>query len=89
MEITPGQVVYSKCGRDKGGVFIVVSVEDEYVYLADGKLRRLEKPKRKKLKHIQPTKRVFGEIGEKIMNGSYLLDADLRKALKSIVHVKA
>ena len=89
MEITPGQVVYSKCGRDKGCAFIVISVEEDYLYLADGKVRRLERPKRKKLKHIQPTKRVFAEIGEKIMNGAYLLDADLRKALKSIAHVKA
>ena len=89
MEITPGQVVYSKCGRDKGGAFIVISAEGDYVYIADGKLRKLENPKRKKLKHIQATKYVFAEIKEKVMNEGYLLDADLRKALKEIYHVKA
>ncbi|MBQ2679091.1 MAG: KOW domain-containing RNA-binding protein [Firmicutes bacterium] len=89
MEITPGQVVYSKCGRDKGGAFIVISAEDGYVYIADGKTRKLEKPKRKKVKHIQPTKYVFAEIKEKVINEGYLLDADLRKALSKITHVKA
>ena len=89
MEITPGQVVYSKCGRDKGGAFIVISAEDGYVYIADGKTRKLEKPKRKKVKHIQPTKYVFAEIKEKVINEGYLLDADLRKALRKITDVKA
>ena len=56
---------------------------------ADGKLRKLENPKRKKLKHIQATKYVFAEIKEKVMNEGYLLDADLRKALKEVTDVKA
>ena len=89
MEITPGQVVYSKCGRDKGCAFIVISSEVGYVYIADGKTRRLEKPKRKKVKHIQPTKYVFADIKEKVINEGCLLNADLRKALKGITDVKA
>lgn len=89
MKITPGQVVYSKCGRDKGCAFIVISEDEGYVYLADGDKRRLNKPKRKKIKHIQITKYVFAEIKEKIINGGYLLDAEIRKAVKSIANGKA
>lgn len=49
-----GQFAISLSGRDKGRVFMIVETHEEgYVSLADGKLRRLEKPKRKKLKHIK------------------------------------
>ena len=49
-----GQFVMSTQGRDKGRVFIIVDTPCEnFVLLADGKLRSIEKPKRKKLKHIK------------------------------------
>lgn len=49
-----GQFAQSISGRDKGRVFMIVAtLEEGYVALADGKLRRLEKPKRKKLKHLK------------------------------------
>ena len=48
-----GQVVYSKSGRDKRRPFIVVDSDEQYVYLVDGDLRKLEKPKKKKFMHVQ------------------------------------
>ncbi len=54
--ITVGRVVRSKAGRDKGRLFLVVGVSgDEHLLLADGDLRKLEKPKKKKLKHLAAT----------------------------------
>ena len=50
-----GQIVYSKCGRDKGQPFVIVSVKDDFVYLVNGGSRPLGKPKKKKGKHVQPT----------------------------------
>ena len=76
-----GQVVYSKAGRDKNKAFIIVKSEGEYVFLADGKLRLLEKPKKKKIKHIQPTNTIINDIKYKLDNKQYLNDAELRKAL--------
>ena len=75
MEI--GQVVFSKCGRDKGRAFVVLSVEGEYVFLADGQLRPLNKPKKKKVRHIQPTRSFVGIEA----NPGGLTDADIRKCL--------
>ena len=50
-----GRLVVSLAGRDKGLVCAVVGVpEPGYVLLADGKTRRVENPKKKKLKHIRP-----------------------------------
>jgi ribosomal protein L14E/L6E/L27E len=76
-----GQIVYSKSGRDKGNAFIVKSFDDEYAYLVDGKIRRLEKPKRKKKIHIQITKTINADIKKRFENDEYILDADIRKAL--------
>jgi len=76
-----GQIVFSKRGRDKGAVFIILSVDGEYIYLADGKTRQKNKPKKKKLKHVQPTNTVSDSI-VKAMDSGRLLDSDLRKALK-------
>ena len=57
-----GQVVYSKKGRDKGRALVVMGVEGEYVFLADGQLRPLNKLKKKKAKHTQLTHTVIAEV---------------------------
>lgn len=48
-----GMLARSKAGHDEGRVYVIVSTEDAYVYLVDGKLRPLKKPKKKKKKHVQ------------------------------------
>jgi len=80
----PGSVVYSKAGRDKGEPFIVLSCDAEYAYLTDGKLRPLMKPKKKKLKHIQPTNAIMDDIKTKIENNRHIMDSDIKKALQSV-----
>ena len=82
MEYTVGQVVYSKCGHDKGKAFIVTEIEEDFLYLTDGKSRKMDKPKKKKTKHVQITNYYDDELKTKIENGEYLLDVDFVKALK-------
>lgn len=77
MEICKGSVVFSKAGRDKGGVFIVLDVYGGTAMIADGALRRVEKPKRKKIKHLQKTNCVL----ELVTDAGGLSNAQLRKAL--------
>lgn len=55
MEIQVGSIVYSKAGRDKQKMLLVVELEKEYAYVADGVLRKIEKLKKKKLMHLQKT----------------------------------
>ncbi len=65
MEIKVGSIVRSIAGHDKGSLLLVVAMEKGYAYVADGKLRKIEKPKKKKLKHLQGsldiTEREFSE----------------------------
>ncbi len=81
-----GQVVFSKSGRDKSLPFIVVDCDEDYVYLADGRLRLLDKPKKKKKMHVQICNDIIEEIKTRLENGLYLNDADIRKALEPYRH---
>ena len=83
MEIDKSSLVVSKAGRDQGQLFYVIDADEQYVYHADGKSRRLEKPKRKKRKHIEQIPRTESRIAEKIRNGEKVLNSELRKELAS------
>ena len=84
MEVDKSSLIVSKAGRDKGQLFYVIDTDEQYVYLADGKSRRLEKPKRKKRKHVEQVPRTESRIAEKIRNGEKVLNSELRKELASI-----
>ena len=54
-EVRLKTVVLSIAGRDKGKIFAVTGVaDDNHATIADGRLRKLQKPKKKKLKHVKP-----------------------------------
>ncbi len=72
----------SRAGRDKGMLFLVVGIsEDGFLLLADGKLRRTELPKKKKLKHVEFVSQVNGSIKEQLLAGLKVANADIRKYL--------
>lgn len=80
--IEVGRVVMSRVGRDQGRLMMVVGMADEaHVLLADGDLRKLAKPKKKKIMHISPTPACFASIREKLNAGLCVQDAQIRKAL--------
>lgn len=55
MEISRGNIVKAIAGRDSGKFFVVVGIQEGYAFIADGKERKLEKPKRKSIKHLRLT----------------------------------
>lgn len=76
-------VVVSINGRDSGKSFFVVGVDDNYALIADGKVRRLEKPKRKKQKHLSFVRHGEGRIADKLRTGERVSNGDIRRALQS------
>lgn len=52
-----GMLAISKAGHDADKVYVIIAEEDEYVYLADGRNRTVNRPKRKNRKHIQIIKK--------------------------------
>ena len=81
MEISRADVVVSLAGRDKGQLFFVLDTDDMFVYIADGKGRRLEQPKRKKRKHVRKLPQTDTRVAEKIRNGDKVLNSELRREL--------
>lgn len=83
MELTLGQVVFSKAGRDAGRKFVIVGLaDDEHVLIADGDLRKIENPKKKKFKHLSYEDNVIEEINGKLINKQKISNSELRKLLE-------
>ena len=81
MDISKSDIIESLAGRDKGKLFYVMDVEENYVLIADGKGRKLENPKRKKLKHVRRVSRTETRVALKIQNGDKVLNSELRRDL--------
>lgn len=81
MDIGLGSIVFSKAGRDKGDYFVVVACEGEYAYICDGKTRKCDKPKKKKLKHMTVTKAVSELICEKLTETGKVTNNEIRRAI--------
>ena len=73
MDFVKGQLVRSKAGRDKTRTLAVLEVEGEMLLLADGNLREVGDPKRKKAKHVAPTTTVLAN--ELLKSDQQLSDA--------------
>ena len=79
-EIKISNIVRSLKGRDCGRLFVVVGFPQEnYLSLADGKLRRIESPKLKKLKHVEFVSDNETRVGEKLRAGEKVTNAELRR----------
>lgn len=81
MEKLQGRVVRSKSGRDKGELLIILSNDEEYAYVANGDLRKVDRPKKKKLKHLQLTCFVSEQIASRLEADGVVENHQVRKAL--------
>lgn len=86
MNAAVGQIVISRAGRDAGRKFVVVRVIDDlYVEICDGDLRKVEKPKKKKIKHLNITDDMAEGLAEKLKSGDRITNAEIRNALVDFV----
>jgi len=85
ISVCVGRVCRSKSGRDKGRYFLIKEiVDDQYVYVVDGVVRRLAKPKLKKLKHLELRHQVMEHIAAKFQAGAKVFDAEVNSAIHSL-----
>lgn len=83
------RLVRSKAGHDKGTALVIVAVlDEEYVLVADGKLRSAEKPKKKKLRHLEVTEITSTELREKLAFSRPIQNAELRKFIASALEAE-
>ncbi len=82
MDVDVGSLVLSVSGRDKGDLFVVLRCEEDFLYLANGKARKVEKPKKKKLRHISAIGMELENLKNKLKSGEMPTNAEIRKSLK-------
>ena len=80
-EIQKSDIVLSQSGRDQGRMMVVLDTDADYLLLADGRLRRVESPKRKKRRHVRKLPLYASRVAEKIRNGDKVLNSELRREL--------
>jgi len=79
-----GDTVLALAGRDEKRLFLVVGISDEnYVFIADGKSRKADAPKKKKTKHIELVKKAEDGFiaGLNLKNGKFT-NSVLRKIIQ-------
>ncbi len=82
-DITIGQLVKSRAGRDKGNIFLVLDIiDDKHILIVDGDLRKLDKPKKKKVKHLIVYNTVIADFKEKVDEGIKINNGYIRKLLE-------
>jgi len=87
LNVFAGDIVYAKAGRDKDRPFVVLSILDsEFAMLADGRRRKVQKPKKKKLKHLQTSGCKALLIQEKLQNGTVVTNPDIKRALADFLN---
>jgi large subunit ribosomal protein L14e len=80
-----GKVAISNSGRDEGKTFIIIGIiNDNYVYISDGYLRTIEKPKKKKIKHLTITDTVAENLKNLLQAGDKVNNSAIKKYLQSM-----
>ena len=81
--IEVGSVVRSLAGRDQGRLFVVIQeVDSDFVMVANGKLRGMDRLKKKRRKHLKPTGCVVEELRDRLAQGGTVEDHEIRSWLK-------
>jgi ribosomal protein L14E/L6E/L27E len=80
-DISISDVVVSTAGRDQDTLFYVIGEDGLFLLLANGKDRPLDRPKRKKRKHVQKVLRSETRVANKLLAGDKVLNSELRRDL--------
>ena len=80
--IVKSDIVIPMRGRDEGALMMVIDrLSDGYLLLADGRLRKIEHPKRKKDKHVRLVAHTDCRAALKLRNGEKLSNSEIRRAI--------
>lgn len=81
MVLRPGMLVKSKAGHDKNCIYVIIHVNDEYVYLSDGRKNTSGKLKRKNRKHLQVILKEYVEdTADEVAVRNVILKYSLRRS---------
>ena len=76
------EMAKSLCGHDKDEIYLIYKQDESFVFLINGKTKTIDKPKKKKQKHIQVIKHLPQEVLEILSDEKELSDELARKVTK-------
>lgn len=77
-----GMFAISLAGHDKGRLYLIIREEGDFAYLADGKSRGPQNPKKKRKKHLQIIKTKDEVLAEKLKSGKTIYNEEIKFAIK-------
>ena len=80
-EFIIGGVAVSTAGHDTGKSYVIIEIDQEYLYLVDGRIRTLDRPKKKKIKHASMLTLLDPELIEKL-HSKTVKNEEIKRALK-------
>lgn len=80
-EVVPGDFVTSISGRDKNRYYVVMSSCGKFVEICDGDLHKVDKLKKKNIKHIKFAGDFDEGLKRKLAEGKAVSDSEVRKML--------
>lgn len=87
MKYEPGMMAKSMAGHDRDRIYVIVKEDVTCVYLADGRARTIDRPKKKKKKHVQLICAVPQELIERFQKGEVVRDEEIKRVIGGIAHV--
>lgn len=82
MELRKGMLAISKAGHDKDCWYVVYNIEETCAFLINGENRTIDRPKRKKLKHLQPVNHIPEILLEKLQKEAPWTNEEVKRAIK-------
>ena len=80
-EIKIGSFAISAAGHDAGKYYVIFHMDQEYVYLVDGKIRTLDRPKKKKRIHIRMLSEINQGLANQVINKT-VKNEEIKRAIK-------
>ncbi len=82
-EFTIGGFAVATAGHDAGKCYVIFLLDGEYVYLVDGKIRTISRPKKKKMMHVALLSEFNQNLASKIKDKS-VIDEEIKRAIKMV-----
>ena len=79
--LSPGDIVMSMAGRDRGRYYIVMALDCGFVRVCDGDLHNTDNMKKKNIKHIKSSGSFCEYVKGKLLCGDKVTNAELRRSI--------
>lgn len=80
-EFSIGSFAVSTAGHDLGKIYVIFQMDPEYVYLVDGRIRTLIRPKKKKIIHVELLSDIDPDLADKVICRS-VKNEEIKRAIK-------